>query len=103
MLIYNVTNKVDPAIAQEWLDWMKTSHVPDVMRTGLFSNYRICRLDQVEEDAEPTFVIQYHCESREKLALYLEQHAPALREEVIAKYGNRFVAFRTIMEVVQGA
>ena len=37
MIIYNVTvSLVDQTIHEEWLNWMKTKHIPDVMNTGCF-------------------------------------------------------------------
>jgi hypothetical protein len=34
------------------------------------------------------------------LNVYLEKYAPALREEVNQLFKDRFVAFRTVMEVL---
>mgnify|MGYP002347735554 CR=1 FL=1 len=35
-LLYNVTIKVESDIHHEWLEWMKTVHIPDVMATNSF-------------------------------------------------------------------
>lgn len=101
MLIYNVTIKIQREAEAEWLQWMKSKHVPDVMNTGRFGSSQISRLlDQPEAD-DPTYVIQYRCESREQLNNYLEKFSPALREEHNQRYKNQFVAFRTVMEVLE--
>ncbi len=101
MLVYNVTVKIDQRVEQEWLEWMKGKHVPDVMQTGKFINYRISKIDQVEEpDGSSTYSFQYLCAERSLLDDYLNNHANELREDVLAKYGNLFIAFRTIMEIV---
>ena len=100
MVLYNVSNKVDREIVQEWLDYMRNKHIPDVMATGHFTGYRICRLlDQPEED-DPTYVIQYECATLHKLNHYQLHDAPALREDLNSKFKERFVAFRTVMEVI---
>jgi hypothetical protein len=99
--LYNVTIKIESSIEQEWLKWMIESHVPDVMNTGFFDSYRICKLDIVdEEDTEPAYVFQYICSSRERLDNYFTNHAPKLRDDVFKKFGNQFFAFRTTMEVI---
>ena len=36
MIIYNVTVSIDKEIEKQWLDWMKNTHIPDVMNTALF-------------------------------------------------------------------
>ena len=100
MLLYNVTVKINRDTEQEWLEWMKQRHIPDVMSTGQFTNSHICKLlDQPDED-DSTYVIQYGCESRQKFDYYLENFATALRNEHNARYKDRFVAFRTLMEIV---
>lgn len=100
MLLYNVTVKVSRNVEDEWREWMKKKHIPDVMNTGQFTRSHICKLlDQPEED-DSTYVIQYWSESREKFDHYLEKFAPALRDEHNARYKDKFVAFRTLMEIV---
>ena len=101
MLIYNVSVKVDHDVEEEWLQWMKQTHVPDIMRTGMFIEARICKLDSAEEHDENTFIIQYSCDSREKLENYFENFAPLLREDFNRRYKDRTTLFRTVMEEIE--
>jgi hypothetical protein len=100
MIIYNVTLKVDKACADQWLHWMKTEHAPEMMRTGLFSDYRICRLLEQDEREGPTFVVQYNCDSMEHYEAYLSAHADAMRQKGLQKFGDQVAAFRTLMETL---
>ena len=36
MILYNVTVSIDVKKADEWLHWMRTKHIPDVMATSCF-------------------------------------------------------------------
>ena len=104
MIIYNVTIKVDAFIATEWLEYMQEIHIPDVMNTGCFFSYRISRL--IEEDTEDdslTYIIQYNCASMEMFKKYEKNFADQLREDVLKKYADRFVAFRTLMEEISNS
>jgi antibiotic biosynthesis monooxygenase (ABM) superfamily enzyme len=101
MLVYNVTIKILRGKEEEWLQWMTSKHIPDVMSTGFFLSSQICRLLDQPEGDDPTYVIQYRCESKEKLDHYLENFSPALREEHNQRYKDQFVAFRTVMEVIE--
>ncbi|MFM2048774.1 MAG: hypothetical protein RI955_1322 [Bacteroidota bacterium] len=104
MILYNVTVKIDPIIENEWLTWMQQTHIPDVMNTGFFDSFRICKLDAIDEtENEPTYVFQYTCSSREKLNNYFEHYAPKLRDDVYKAFGDKFFAFRTTMEVLNEA
>ena len=41
MIIYNVTISIDKEAETHWLDWMKNTHIPDVMqKVSLLQNYK---------------------------------------------------------------
>lgn len=100
MLIYNVTLKVDHRIHEPWLQWMQTEHIPDVMKTGCFEKYQVLRLLDIDDTEGPTYAVQYYAISNAQYNRYLELHAPRLRKEVVQKWGEQLIAFRTLMEVV---
>jgi hypothetical protein len=99
MIVYNVTVKVNPEIHDEWLAWMKETHIPDVMATGLFTTYRMMRVIVNEDDGE-TYSIQYLAESMADVHRYQVNHAPDLQQEHAEKYDGKFVAFRTLLEEI---
>ena len=41
MILYNLTVNVDFDIEAEWFDWMRESHIPKVMYTGQFVDFKI--------------------------------------------------------------
>ena len=99
MIIYNVTVNVDEDVAVEWLKWMKETHIPDVMKTGMFLESRICRV-LAEEAGGWTYAIQYTCKDMATYEKYRDEFAPSLQADTARKYGGKFVAFRTLLEVV---
>ncbi|MCZ2443816.1 MAG: DUF4286 family protein [Flavobacteriales bacterium] len=99
MIIYNVTIQVDPDIHQEWLSWMQEKHIPDVLVTGCFMESRISRM-LAEEDTGITYSIQYTAENQEAITQYLNLYAEALQKDHHLRYQDRYVAFRSMMEVV---
>ena len=101
MILYNVTVKIDNDVAAEWLQWMQTVHIPDVMRTGYFSENRILKLLGDDDTEATTYAIQYFCSSIEQYENYNELFAPALREQHTNKFKNKFVAFRTLLEIIK--
>ncbi len=99
MIIYNVTVRVDADIADEWLQWMQQVHIPDVMATGRFTQYKIMRLlSPAPESNSITYAIQYFCESVENLEAYWAREAPALQAEHREKFQDKALAFRTVLE-----
>lgn len=100
MILYNVTVNVDRQVHEEWLEWMRRVHIPDVMSTGLFLEYRLLRLiNEVENDGF-TYAIQYLLKSMDDFQLYQCQYAPSLQAEHQRLYGQYCHAFRTLLEVI---
>lgn len=100
MIIYNVTVIIDDSVHDEWLQWIKEVHIPDVMNTGKFINNKICRVLEAEEEGGKTYAIQYTAKNREEYDDYQANFAPALQVEHTKKYEGKFGAFRTILQVV---
>ena len=44
MIIYSVTVSVDEDVHEEWVSWMKQTHIPDVMATGFFVENRFAKV-----------------------------------------------------------
>ena len=100
MVIYNVTIKVDKDAAAAWVQWMKTEHIDDLLRTGLFTDCRLCKLLEQDESEGITFIAQYFCASIDQYNIYIAQYAEKMREKGQSRFGGKFVAFRTIMEII---
>jgi hypothetical protein len=98
-VLYNVTISIDAYIESDWLEWMKKVHIPDVMKTGFFTENRICRVHDYEEGGL-TYAIQYVAKSMEDLETYRRDFSPGLQQEHTARYGGKFAAFRTVLEIV---
>ncbi|MDQ3277315.1 MAG: DUF4286 family protein [Bacteroidota bacterium] len=101
MIIYNVTIKVEASIADAWLTWLLNEHIPDMMKTGCFSSNRVVRLLEVDDREGPTYAIQYNADSKADYNRYIQLHATTLREKSYAKWGDRFIAFRSVMQDVE--
>lgn len=99
-IIYNVTIKVANAIQHEWLQWLQEEHIPEVIATGCFTHAVIVRLLEVDDREGPTYAVQYHAESKAIYNSYISNHAPAMRQKSFDKWGDQFIAFRSVMQVV---
>jgi len=100
MIIYNVTVNVEDSIHDDWLAWMKSVHIPDVLKTGMFRECRLCKVLS-DEDTGATYSFQYLCDTMENYEKYRDEFAQDLRNQVIEKFGDKFVAFRTLLEVIE--
>ncbi|MBT8271625.1 MAG: DUF4286 family protein [Flavobacteriaceae bacterium] len=99
MIIYNVTINVDESIHAEWLIWIK-EHIPLVLSTGRFIEARLTRVLVEEEMGGTTYSIQYRANSRKDLDDYYEFYADKLRQDSLKRFGDKVLAFRTELEII---
>jgi hypothetical protein len=99
MIIYNVTVNIEDSVHDDWLQWMKKVHIPEVMSTGCFVEYRFARV-MVEEESGTTYSIQYLTKNMDSLMDYRNNFAQKLQADTSARYGNQLVAFRTLLELI---
>ncbi|MBL6446823.1 DUF4286 family protein [Fulvivirga sp. 29W222] len=100
MVLYNVTIGIDIDVEEEWLNWMKSTHIPAVMDTGIFVEYKIFKVLSHEQEQSVSYSVQYFAHTVDKVVEYLDNHAPKLVEEHRARYKDKHVAFRTLLEEV---
>ncbi len=100
MIIYNVTVSIDPDIESDWLQWMRKTHIPDVMNTQCFRESRISRVHG-EEAGGLTYAITYVARSQESYDQYQRDYAPALQADHTHRYAGKFAAFRTELTLIE--
>lgn len=100
MIIYNVTINIDEKVQQAWLDWMQSTHIPEMLATGKFIEAKMSRVLVDEEMGGITYSVQYTALNREMLQRYYDEDAPRLRQDTQERFGGQFVAFRTELDVL---
>lgn len=100
MLLYNVTVTVDLDVHDDWVQWMRGTHIPDVMSTGMFISYRMNRLIGHDHADAEIYTMQYLVKDMAHLVRYQEAFAPALQRQHSQRYDGKYAAFRTVMEVI---
>ena len=98
MIVYNVTTKVRWDILEAWLTWQVEEQIPAVLATCHFDSHQLFRLMDQDEEEGPTFIVQFVTTSRERFQQFITEHAPALQQTGWARWGDRSISFRTVME-----
>ncbi|MDN5212628.1 DUF4286 family protein [Fulvivirgaceae bacterium BMA12] len=100
MILYNVTVNIDDDVREEWITWMKTKHIPDVLATGQFIDHRFYKLIEEVQNGGTTYSIQFFARSMREIDHYLANFATRLRDDHLQKFKDKHVAFRTVLESV---
>ena len=99
MFIYFISVYVSLELVDEWLKWMKDTHIPNVMKTNIFISANINRVIS-KSDTGITYAIAYKCQTLKDLQRYEITFARKIRNEYNLKYAQSAPTFRTIMEIL---
>lgn len=99
MYIYNVTVNVASEAHEEWVKWMKNIHMADVLKTGCFVDSQLLKVLLVEDEGH-TYSVQYKFLEMQDMDRYQQNYAQGLQAEHKALFGDKALAFRTILQVV---
>ncbi len=96
MIDYEVTVDVDAAIADEYLDWLN-GHVASMLELPGFASASLWRVDEPVIAGRHVWCVRYRLDDAAALVTYLSVHAPAMRADGMARFGDRFRASRRIL------
>lgn len=73
----------DPAVAAEWVGWLRDGHLADVIAAGALD----AEVVAMEGAATPVaYEVRYRFADRASLERYFTEHAPRLRAEGLARF-----------------
>jgi hypothetical protein len=101
MILYNVTVNIEKDSETDWVIWMKETHIPDVLATGMFMENKFYKILHDSEDGSVNYSVQYFTDSMDKIKEYQKTFALKLQNDVKEKFGEKFVVFRTLLETVE--
>ena len=99
MFIYNVTVNIAEDAHNEWLRWMKETHIPDVMKTGCFIDSQMLKVLYVDDEGH-TYSVQYKYLEMEDIEKYQKEFAPSLQADYKKKFEGKYAAFRTLLQIM---
>lgn len=97
MFLYNITVGIDKDVEQEWLRWMKDEYIPKVMRTQLFTSYKLYKVLHDEDQDSTSYSLQYFARTLSDVTTFFEKYK-TLIDEHRNRYHNKHVAFMTLLE-----
>lgn len=79
---------------------MKDEHIPEILNTGCFINCKLLRMIETDDTDGPTYAAQYFAINKSLYNTYIDKYSSQMRLAGIEKWGNNFMAFRTLLQVV---
>ncbi len=97
MLVYEVNLDVDAGIAGEYRAWLD-DHVRAMLALPGFVSARVFEVVATPPDAtRAEWCVHYALRDDAALEAYLREHAPRMRRDGLARFGDRFRATRRVL------
>lgn len=96
-VLYEVNLELDAGIRAEYLDWL-AAHVAGILALPGFTGAQVWEVaDPPAPSGKVALCVQYRLRDPAALDDYLHDHAPRLRAEGQARFGDRFQARRRVL------
>jgi hypothetical protein len=96
-VVYEVNLDLEAGVRAEYLDWL-APHVAEICALPGFLDARILEVtDPPPAAGRASLCVQYRLTGPQALGVYLTEHAPRLRAEGLARFGDRFSASRRVL------
>lgn len=103
-IVYQVRVIVPSHLHDDWLKWMTTKHISEVVTIGGFESAEMLEELSIAEPHTPgssTYVIRYTCDSMDVLREYQNTHASGLQAEHTDRYGTEVTATRIVFALLK--
>tara|TARA_B100001758_G_C17937025_1_gene366381 strand:+ start:122 stop:415 length:294 start_codon:yes stop_codon:yes gene_type:complete len=97
MIIYEIEILINRDLEIEWVQWMESTHIKDVMNTNLFNAFRLLK----KLNAHHTYIVQYETDSIDNYIQYEEFFAKSLKEDHMKKFEGMFQAKRRLYKEIK--
>ena len=97
-LIYEINIKVSLGILDDYLSWLD-EHISEILDIDGFESAKIYKETSTSSDFL-AITIHYSVSSKSALDSYFDNHAEALRQKGIDRFGDKFSATRRILEQI---
>ena len=98
MIIQNITYSINKDLEQDFLNWMQSVHIQNVMITGFPKSFKIMRLLTEVENGGVTFSVQYNFDTMNNFETFENEYFDDLNYEVDKRYRGKYVFFPSLLE-----
>lgn len=97
MIVYEVSVHIEPALRDAYFAWLRP-HVAEILVLPGFTGADMFDVDEpLADDGWIGVCMQFRLVDRAALDAYLRDHAPRLRADGIARFGDRMRAQRRVL------
>ena len=98
-MLYIVHVDIESSHAATWWDWMRRTHIPDVLETGCFREVTATRDPTQDSETHQRWSILYAAHDAEAFERYEQDFAASLRDDHVELWGDVTRASRQLLPI----
>lgn len=98
MIIYNITVNISYAAEKQWITYMKSTYIPEIIATKLPIECKLLRLLTEIDNEGSTYTTQFSFLTMEDFLAYQTHFQAELQEKHHQIFNGQYVSFRTLLE-----
>ncbi len=98
MILYNTTFVVDDTVHEEWITWLKDSHIKDYLQSSCFLGARLGKVTSHVEPGMQTYSLQLFVNDDLTLDQFKNNFLTELQQSSLQKFGTKVLSFTSEME-----
>ncbi|OJU51862.1 MAG: hypothetical protein BGN96_07680 [Bacteroidales bacterium 45-6] len=100
MIIFNTTYHVDDEIHSDYLDYIRSTFIPQALESGFLYEARLARIVAQHNEPGTSYSLQFRVKNSDTLRLWLNTSGDSLNKELVARFGSKIAGFVTLLEEI---
>lgn len=98
MILYNTTFIVEEKVNEEWLNWLKSEHVNDYLKSSCFLGARLGKITSHVEPGAISYSLQFFANDELILTNFKDNYLAEIQQKSLQKFGTNVLSFASEME-----
>tara|TARA_B100000963_G_scaffold290632_1_gene260530 strand:+ start:725 stop:1042 length:318 start_codon:yes stop_codon:yes gene_type:complete len=99
MIIYSITTAIETAIDEKWVEFMQKTHIPSIMNTGLFVDFRFVRIIP-SQGVDLSYNLQLRCKGYAELNRFRSENEPKIDSLIKQNFEGKYATFQSVLDQV---
>ncbi|ANI89174.1 hypothetical protein A9P82_07645 [Arachidicoccus ginsenosidimutans] len=96
MVSYNVFIKTEKEIENDFAQWFRKEHIPQIIATGCFEGFILSRQIEPIDNGNKVLVCRFFCKSFAEYQHYINDFSKKMRDDFPERFLNKYKISRTV-------
>lgn len=101
MIVFNTTFHVEPAVQEEFVEYMLQHYIPACTRSGLLTCPRLAQVFGKEPDEGASYAIEFTTTDLYTLERWNTEESSSVHAPLLNKFKEKIAGFSTVLQTIE--